>query len=155
VLSHGGEVSGFTAQNSIYPDDKIAVVVLTNQDANGAAGTIARQIAALLLTPVNPASAAKLEQAKKIFSDLQRGRIERSLFTENANAYFSTQALQDFASSLGPLGEPLDFTAAREQSRGGMIYRGYTVTFPKQTLRIIAYEMPDGKLEQYIVTAGN
>jgi CubicO group peptidase (beta-lactamase class C family) len=155
VLAHGGEVSGFTAQNSIYPDDKVAVVVLTNQDANGAAATIARQIASLLLTPANPASAAKLEQAKKIFIDLQHGRIERSLFTENANSYFTTQALQDFASSLGPLGEPFDFAATREQGRGGMIYRGYLVTFPKQTLRIIAFEMPDGKLEQYIVTAGN
>jgi len=155
VLSHGGEVSGFTAQNAIYPDDKVAVVVLTNQDANGAAGTIARQIAALLLTPAKPAGAAKLEQAKRIFSDLQHGRIERSLFTDNANAYFTAQALQDFASSLGPLGEPLDFTPTGERGRGGMIFRGYTITFPKQTLRIIAFEMPDGKLEQYIVTAGN
>jgi hypothetical protein len=36
-----------------------------------------------------------------------------------------------------------------------MFYRGYVVTFPKQTLRIIAFEMPDGKIEQFIVTPGN
>jgi D-alanyl-D-alanine carboxypeptidase len=155
VLAHGGEVSGFTAQNSVFPDDKTAVVVLTNQDANGAAGAIARQIAALLLTPSNPARAAKLEQTRKIFSGLQHGKIDRSLFTANANAYFTDQALEDFASSLEPLGEPLDFTATREQGRGGMFYRGYVVTFPKQTLRIIAFEMPDGKIEQFIVTPGN
>jgi D-alanyl-D-alanine carboxypeptidase len=28
VLEHGGEVSGFTAENIVLPDDKIAIVVL-------------------------------------------------------------------------------------------------------------------------------
>jgi CubicO group peptidase (beta-lactamase class C family) len=155
VLAHGGEVSGFTSQNSIYPDDKLAVVVLTNQDANGAAGAIARQIANLLLAPPDAARAAKLVEAEKILIGLQHGRIDRSLFTDNANAYFTPQALDDFAASLGPLGEPVDFTASREQGRGGMVYRGYTVTFPNKVLRIIAFEMPNGKLEQFIVSASN
>ena len=43
-LGHGGEVSGFVAQNSVLPDDGIAVVVLTNQDASAAAGKIAGRI---------------------------------------------------------------------------------------------------------------
>ena len=33
ALAHGGEVSGFTAENVVFPDDRAAVVVLTNQDA--------------------------------------------------------------------------------------------------------------------------
>ncbi|HKF69544.1 MAG TPA: serine hydrolase domain-containing protein, partial [Vicinamibacterales bacterium] len=32
LVSHTGEVSGFTAANQIFPDDKAAVVVLTNLD---------------------------------------------------------------------------------------------------------------------------
>ncbi len=40
VLEHGGEVLGFIAENIVMPDDKIAVVVLTNQDASEAAGGI-------------------------------------------------------------------------------------------------------------------
>src|SRR5581483_4685704 len=36
VITHGGEVSGFTATNTVYPDDRAAVVVLTNQDATSA-----------------------------------------------------------------------------------------------------------------------
>jgi CubicO group peptidase (beta-lactamase class C family) len=155
VLRHSGEVSGFTAQNMVFPDDGIAVVALTNQDASGAPSLIARQIATTLLTPPGSASAAKLEQARKIFAGLQQGKIDRTLFTSNANSYFTPQALQDFASSLGPLGEPQEFTPTGEQGRGGMTFRGYTVKFPKVTLNIIIYEMPDGKLEQYIVAAGN
>jgi D-alanyl-D-alanine carboxypeptidase len=155
VVRHGGEVSGFTAVNNVYPDDNAAVVVLTNQDAARAMGLIQRQIANLLLAPSNPAGDKKLEQARKIFAGLQQGKIDRSLFTDNANAYFNTQALQDFAASLGLLGQPEEFAATGEHGRGGMMFRGYRVTFPKQTLSITIYEMPDGKLEQYLVGAGN
>jgi D-alanyl-D-alanine carboxypeptidase len=155
VVRHGGEVSGFTATNNVYLDDNSAVVVLTNQDAASASGTIARQIGTLLLGPQAPADSEKLDQARKIFAGLQQGKIDRSLFTDNANAYFSPQALQDFAESLGPLGEPQDFVSTGEQGRGGMMFRGYKVTFPKQVLSILIFEMPDGKLEQYQVVAGN
>jgi Beta-lactamase class C and other penicillin binding proteins len=34
LVEHNGEVSGFTAENFIYPEDSAAVVVLTNQDAH-------------------------------------------------------------------------------------------------------------------------
>src|SRR6202158_1583940 len=93
ALSHGGEVSGFTAQNVVFPDEKVAVVVLTNQDAVSAAGAIASGIAPLLLPTDDPATPQKLEQAKKIFNGLQHGTIDRSLFTDNANAYFSDEAV--------------------------------------------------------------
>jgi D-alanyl-D-alanine carboxypeptidase len=155
VVRHGGEVSGFVAQNLVLPDDRLAVVVLTNQDASSAASTIARQIATLMLTPANPDAAGKREQMRRIFLDLQQGKIDRSLFTENANAYFTPQALKDFAASLAPLGEPLDFTQSGEQLRGGMIFRRYIAGFGARTLGITTYEMPDGKLEQYLVSSEN
>jgi len=155
ALSHGGEVSGFTAQNVVYPDDRAAIVVLTNQDAASAAGPIAGGIAPLLFATNDPATPAKLEQARKIFADLQQGKIDRSLFTSNANAYFSEQALQDFATGLGPLGTPQSFTQASQGLRGGMTLRVYIVRFPQKVLRAWTYEMPDGKLEQYQVASQN
>jgi len=155
ALSHGGEVSGFTAQNIIFPDDRAAVVVLTNQDAASAAGPIDGGIAQILFSTSDPATPAKLEQAKKIFADLQQGKIDRSLFTENANAYFSEQALQDFAAGLGPLGTPQSFTQASQGLRGGMTLRVYIVRFPQKVLRAWTYEMPDGKLEQYQIATQN
>ncbi|HST53498.1 MAG TPA: serine hydrolase domain-containing protein [Pyrinomonadaceae bacterium] len=147
-LSHGGEVSGFTAQNAVFPDDRVAVVVLTNQDAAGAASEIADAVSPLLLATDDPATPRKLEQARKIFDGLQHGTIDRSLFTDNANAYFSEQALQDFASSLGPLGAPQSFEQVNQGLRGGMTLRVYLIKFPQKTLRAWTYEMPDGKLEQ-------
>jgi len=153
VLRHGGEVSGYTSQNTVFPDDRVAIVVLTNQDAVGAPAQIARDIAPLLFAETDPETSRKLEQAKKIFAGLQQGTVDRSLFTDNANSYFSEQALKDFASGLAPLGTPLEFTETRQQARGGMLLRVYRVKFAQKTLQAWTYEMPDGKLEQYQVAA--
>lgn len=149
AISHTGEVSGFTASNIVFPDDRAAVVVLTNQDAAPAAGDIAQQIGRLLFTTEDAQTQSRTIQARSIFEGLQRGTIDRSLFTANTNAYFSDQALKDFASSLSALGAPQQFVQTGQQERGGMTLRVYRVTFPKQSLRVWTYEMRDGKLEQY------
>jgi len=155
ALSHGGEVSGFTSENIVFPDDRVAVAVLTNQDAAGAAGAIAHGIAPMLFSTTDADTPKKTEQAKKIFEGLQKGTIDRSLFTDNANFYFSDQALKDFASGLGPLGAPVGFDQVNQGLRGGMIYRSYRVRFANKTIRAWTYEMPDGKLEQYQIAEQN
>jgi CubicO group peptidase (beta-lactamase class C family) len=153
AISHGGEVSGFTAENVVFPDDGVAVVVLTNQDAASAGSGIARGIAPLLFSVNDAETEVKLAQARKIFEGLQHGTIDRSLFTDNCNFYFNEQALKDFADSLGPLGTPQSFVQVRQALRGGMKLRVYAVRFPNKVLRAWTYEMPDGKLEQYLVAA--
>jgi len=151
MIEHNGEVSGFTAENMVYPDDSVAIVVLTNQDAAPASGAIARQISTLLFATDDALAQSTTAQARKIFEALQQGKIDRSLFTPNANAYFSDQSLKDFASSLAPLGAPTGFVQTAQQKRGGMTLRVYRATFPNRSLRVWTYEMPDGKLEQYQV----
>ncbi len=151
AISHGGEVSGFTAHNLVFPDERVAVAALTNQDAVEAAQVIARAIAPFLLASRDPAAPEKLAQARKIFLGLEHGTIERSLFTENANFYFSEEALRDIASSLGPLGPPQEFVQIHQGLRGGMTMRIYQIRFPNKTLEAWTYEMPNGKLEQYQV----
>jgi D-alanyl-D-alanine carboxypeptidase len=149
TVGHSGEVSGFTAQNTVFPDDHAAIVVLTNQDAVNASGQIARGIAPLLFPTADSATTQKLAQARKIFDGLQHGAIDRLLFTANANFYFSDEALKDFAAGLAPLGTPEEFTQTGQELRGGMILRRYRVKFAQRTLRAWTFEMPDGKLEQY------
>ncbi len=153
AIEHGGEVSGFTSENIVFPDDRAAVVVLTNQDAALAAGQIARRISPLLFQDAHVAE--KEQQARAIFTRLQHGQIDRSLFTANANSYFTPQALADFAASLGPLGAPQSFTQSDQGLRGGMSFRRYTLSFPIKTLSVWVYEMPDGKIEEYQVMASN
>ncbi|HXE59790.1 MAG TPA: serine hydrolase domain-containing protein [Gemmatimonadaceae bacterium] len=151
AISHSGEVSGFTAENIVFPDDSDAIVVLTNQDAAPASGAIAQQIARVLFTTQDTLAASRAARARAIFDGLQKGTVDRSLFTGDANAYFSAPALQDFAAGLAPLGTPTGFVQIGQSSRGGMIERVYRVSFPGRVLRVWTYEMPDGKLEQYQV----
>jgi CubicO group peptidase (beta-lactamase class C family) len=151
MISHDGEVMGFTAGNAIFPDDKVAVVVLTNQDAVGTFSAIGKDIAKALFEVHDPAATKALEQARAIFTGLQHGKIDRNLFTADANSYFSDTAVHDYQASLAPLGKPQSFTIRAARKRGGMQMRGYTVAFPKTRLSITTYVQPDGKLEQYIV----
>jgi D-alanyl-D-alanine carboxypeptidase len=153
AIAHSGEVSGFTAQNVVYTDDRAAIVVLTNQDAARASAAIAHAIAPLLLASADSTASPRLEQARTIFVGLQRGAIDRSLFTDNANRYFTETALQDFAAGLSPLGAVREFTEISQALRGGMTLRVYRVKFRDKTLRVWTFAMPDGKLEQYQVAA--
>jgi CubicO group peptidase (beta-lactamase class C family) len=154
-IEHSGEVSGFTAENIVLPDDNAAIVVLTNQDAASAAGAIGSSIRTLLLPAQTPAAADTSRNAlvKRVFDDLRQGKIDRSLFTDNCNAYFTDQALKDYAASLGPLGEYTSLTPTGVRSRGGMIYRGFLVRYPTKSVALSIFEMPDGKFEQFLVVA--
>ncbi len=151
AIEHGGEVSGFTSDNLVFPDARMAVVVLVNEDSVSAPEDIAHSIATLLF---RESDAGKQEdQSREVFAALQQGKINRSLFTDNGNSYFTEQALQDFASSLGPLGAPTAFTQTYKQDRGGMKFRQFDVQFPQKTVEVWERIMPDGKIEQYQVAA--
>jgi len=149
VVSHTGEVSGFTASNQVFPDDRAAIIVFTNMDATSAAGQIAGRIATAIFTAADRETEQATEQARKIFDDLQHGRIDRSLFSPNANAYFTDQAIADFAASLAPLGVPESFVASPKALRGGMVGRGFRIRAGSKSLSLSTFTLPDGKLEQY------
>jgi hypothetical protein len=157
VVSHGGEVGGFVAQNTVYPDDKIAIAVFTNQEASAAAGSIARAISSLLLPSASgtgsATDAASAEaQAKQILAGLQQGKVDRALFTPNCNFYFDQTSLDDHRKSLGPLGAVQRVTQASTALRGGMTFRSFDVSFANGTnVRLTTYTTSDGKLEQFLI----
>jgi len=147
-IEHSGEVSGFVSDNQVLVDDGVAVAVLTNQDAVGAASTIARLAAPVVLGA--PPTAPE-QRALDLFHGLQQGRIDRTLFAPNLSDYFTPEALADFQSSLAPLGDPLTFHQSGEQLRGGMTFRAFDIVYPGKRLRLTTYAYPDGKLEQYLI----
>ncbi|MGA2806668.1 MAG: serine hydrolase domain-containing protein [Terracidiphilus sp.] len=147
-IEHSGEVSGFVSDNEVLVDDGVAVAVLTNQDAVGAASTIAR-LAAPAVAGFPPTEPEK--QAIDLFHGLQAGRIDRTLLAPNLSDYFTAEALADFQASLAPLGEPLTFHQATTDLRGGMTFRAFDIVYPGKRLRLTTYTYPDGKLEQYLI----
>jgi CubicO group peptidase (beta-lactamase class C family) len=152
VFDHGGEVSGFISSNTVFPTRQGAVVVLSNQDVVNMVGPLSRQIATLVFAPERKEfSAADTAQVRAILAALQKGRIDRALFTENANGYFSDAALRDSKTSLGALGKLQSVTAVSEGLRGGMVHRGYRAQFTRKTVSLNIYLLADGKYEQFLV----
>jgi D-alanyl-D-alanine carboxypeptidase len=152
-LGHSGGVSGFQTMNIIYPDERAAVVVFVNSypgcgfPSNG----IASRIENLLFSQTDGEADQALELAKRVFADLQKGAIDRALFSDNANAYFSDETLADYAASLAPLGAPTTFVQQGRSTRGGMTLRGYYVRGKSTGMSVSLFLLPDGKIEQYIV----
>jgi CubicO group peptidase (beta-lactamase class C family) len=151
-LSHGGAVSGFVSENTVWPDAGSAVVVFANMDGSSATNAITDKIAPLLLAEVqDPHAAQELEQARRVFGDLQQGKIDRSMLTSDADAYFTPQVLSDSEQSLKPLGAPENFRQRSVELRGGMTYRHFEIRFKGKVLHLSTFTTPDGKLAQYLV----
>jgi len=152
-LSHDGAVSGFVTENTVWPDARAAVVVFANLDGSAAPRNITDQIAPLLVTQeLDPNAARELEQARRIFSDLQQGKIDRSLLTPDADAFFTAQVLADAEASLKPLGSPQTFRQTSVELRGGMTYRHFQIVCAgNPPLHLSTFTTPEGKLDQYLI----
>ena len=147
---HGGEVSGFVSSNVVFPDDGGAVTVLTNQDANDVAGELATKIGKLLFESRDGAAAGEA-RARRILEGLQKGTVDRSLFSENGSSYFTEEAVRDYAAGLGPLGAVSKIEQTGQRDRGGMTFRGFEVTFANGKAEIWERDLPNGKIEQFQV----
>jgi CubicO group peptidase (beta-lactamase class C family) len=168
AVSHLGGGAGVMSANWIFPDDRAAVVVLSNGKGRAAWSIADFIIGELFATgvrpdkpeevarPAPPPAAATLGmrtdvvKARRILEDLQKGVLDRSAFTENGNAFFSKQALADFSASLAPLG-PVTVWPSFQGKRGSLAVRGYNAWFATTTLLITIMEAPDGRLEQFQV----
>ena len=152
-IIHGGAVSGYTTTNQVFPDDRASIVAYTNiyPGAANAPGMIADRIARVIF-PEPSGNTEALALARRVYGTLMKGTIDRSLLTPSANAFFTAAVLADYAASLGPLGEPTDFTPTGEALRGGMTIRGYRIRAGGVLLELTMMTLPDGKIDQFIVS---
>jgi CubicO group peptidase (beta-lactamase class C family) len=150
-LRHSGEVSGFVAANLVLPDDKLAVAVLTNQDASAAADKIATQVRDALLRAASAPSAESLRVVRQMLDDLAARKLDRTKLTDNASAYFTDAAIAEFADSLAPLGKPVSVEQTSSTLRGGLTARRFSAKYDQKALSISVYETKDGKLEQFLI----
>uniref|UniRef100_UPI0034E98505 hypothetical protein n=1 Tax=Enterococcus faecium TaxID=1352 RepID=UPI0034E98505 len=77
----------------------------------------------------------------------------RAAFTQNFNDYLDASTVRDYASSLGPLGEPTTFRRLRVSDRGGMKSRLYRVVAGGRALTLSVYLTKEDKVEQFLVSA--
>lgn len=147
-VRHDGALAGYLAVNRVYPQDGVAIAVLTSAGFSNAHEAIADAIESIVF-----AVADETAQARALFDMLAAGRIERSLFTANGNDYFTEQALADYASSLAPLGPPVAVTLqGKKQVRGGLTVERFNFKFKDRTLLAVLRAEPEtGKVEQFTI----
>ncbi len=150
LIEHTGEGAGYLSENRIYPDDGVAVVVLTNTMSGRAFLDIADRVTYVMLPP-SGADKTMLD----VFESLQAGKPDMSQFTPDMQGYLTPENVADFAATLGPLGAPSTFRPTGSFDRGGMTYRGYRITAGGRTLSLSTYMTKDGRIEQYLVSPVN
>ena len=148
-IGHDGAGSGFLAANRIWPDEKTAIVALTNNDWAGPDDLVNR-LAFVVLAP-NPQEA----RARSVFAQFQSGTVDRTLFTTGGNSVLTAQALADMKASLGPLGPARLIELEHESKRGGMVTRRWKILCRSMRLEALERGYPDGQLEEFLVTATN
>ena len=145
-VGHAGGGSGFLADNRIWPAERSAVIVFTNNDW-ASPTVLSDRIAFLILKP----SVAEA-RARTLFASLQNGLFERRLFTPVGNFYFSDAVLAELRDSLRPLGPARDMELERESSRGGMLTRRWKILCAHARLEITERGYRDGQLDEFLVT---
>jgi CubicO group peptidase (beta-lactamase class C family) len=158
-IEHSGEAVGFLSMNTVFPDERAAIVVLINSWSSDAFVTIAQGLAKTLLPapapqPADTADGVALLRARLVFQQLRDGKLDRALLTDNASYYFSDVTLRDYRQSLAPLGEPLTFAqTGRARLRGGFVGRSFRVTYGDKALAISTYAEPGlgGRIEQFLI----
>lgn len=172
--SHGGGVGGYMARNVVYPNEGLAIVVLTNTGSFRLSAVLEGALENLLLPPAPPAAAPAAagpaapapaapardvaagrakDQAAALFAQLQKGAPERRRMTADLQAHFSAQVLADYASSLAPLGPIQSIEQVAAEPKGKYISRVFRIKAGGKELGVFSYFTADNKLAQFNVMA--
>ena len=144
-MAHDGGMPGKNSENRLWPSEKTAIAVLTN---NGwaKAGEVTIRIANVVLPPI-----AIEAKARAVFSAFQRGEIDRTMFTDNANAFLTPEVLADQKAGLAKLGPVRTFSFGGEYDRGGFHVLNWVIVTSKATLNVTEFDDPGGKVEQFVI----
>ena len=158
VINHGGASVGFLSQNTVWVDDRTAIVVLTNGDFAAVQEELTDRIAEIVLpkaVQTNIGEVSRLDDVRTTLATVVGGKFDAGLFTDNGRYYFNAQTLGDYRSSLRALGPLKSVTATRPpRLRGGFVNRVFRLHYAKQALTLITYAEPGtkGRWEQFMIT---
>jgi D-alanyl-D-alanine carboxypeptidase len=151
VLTHGGAVSGFTAQNSVIPATRSAVVLLSNQDF-GSLGELNRAILARLMPranlPVIHGASAPVTAAA-FLTQLQKGQVDRAFLGDDFSAYLTPERLAEARRTLA--GRVSEVRVVGTAERGGMEVAELRFKTGARAAAALMYRTPDGKIQEFLI----
>ena len=144
TFSHSGGVTGFSSLHIAYPDQRTAIIVLTNRDS----GTLAARLMSRVSFAVLPRSAIVTRLNRQITA-IRAGVPDRSEFTGNLDDYWSRPNIVRTSATLRRLGALRTIEPQGDAiSRGGLTIQEFIAEFSGGTLNISTILAPDGKFEQ-------
>lgn len=154
ILMHGGGVSGFGARNAMIPSTRSAVVVIANADySGGVLDTIQEAVLAKMMPVAGapkiagpPARDAALEMLRQIRS----GSVDRSLLSDEYNAFLTPERLAAMSKSLQAAGEISDVVNGSLGERGGLEVSTLRMLAGRTPISTLMYRAPDGKIEEFL-----
>jgi CubicO group peptidase (beta-lactamase class C family) len=150
---HQGSGIGFNATYLRFPDDKLAVIVLTNL-SQGGSREIARSIASFLIPAISDqGKQAIIDDNPKLSSKLRifvehaaLGRVDEGLIAKKAQSELAPFVGKAGPQFLGPLGAVESFELLKVNPGGGGSTRRYRVRFDKRTIIFVFTIDSDGKI---------
>ncbi len=151
--AHGGGISGFSTFLARYPDDKVTVVVLTNQ-GGGASGAIASNVAAICIAAVrenapkpiadpNPTLTGHL---KAVITAAAAGSTNPEWLTTEFQAFMLPDRIKQGPQMMGRHGTLQAFELLEDTQRDGRQIRIYRATFGTTPVRVQFSLTPEGKI---------
>ena len=151
VLTHGGAVAGFTAQNTLIPATRSAVVLLANEDF-ASLGDLNRAIVAKLMpgrdVPVIHGASAAVTAAA-FLNQLQKGQVDRAFLGDDFSAYLTPERLAEARRTLA--GRLSEVQVVGTAERGGMEVAELRFKVGARTAAALMYRTPDGKIQELLI----
>ncbi|MEP6691044.1 MAG: serine hydrolase domain-containing protein [Gemmatimonadaceae bacterium] len=154
VLSHGGAVSGFVAQNTVIPSTRSAVVMLANTDF-AAVGSLNAELVAKLMPRVDVPvvrGLAALDAGKAFLAQLEKGAVDRSTLGEDFDAYLTADKLAAAGAALHQMGAVSGVRLVQTVERGGMEVAALQFAVGTTNASALMYRTPDGKIQEFLLS---
>ena len=155
VLSHGGEVNGFLASNTMVPRTRSAVVLLSNSLGHDPF-ELGHDILKLMLRdletpPPKVAGPPPKDVMRALVTQMQSGALDRTRLGDDFSAYVTDGRARAAAATLAPLGTPKSVDLERISERGGMEVTRFGIAFEKQKVSALMFRTPDGKVQELLL----
>jgi D-alanyl-D-alanine carboxypeptidase len=154
VLSHGGAVSGFVAQNAVVPATRSAVVMLSNTDFSPIYSAF-QDILNLLLPRSSDIVAVRglsaLDAATKFLRGLEQGTVDRATLGEDFSVFLTADKIAAGRKALNALGPITDLRVGSLSERGGMEVAVVLFRAANIDVRAVMFRSTDGKIQELLI----
>ena len=151
--AHDGGITGFSTFIARYPEEKVTVIALVNQDgegggvlANGIADLFVPGLKALAPRPIADADPETTAFLKKVITAAAGGTAEADWFTPEFRSFMLPDRIKQGPQMFGRFGPLQAFELMEDATRDGRRVRAYRAMFGSTSLRATFTLAPDGKI---------